>query len=430
MMESKAAAHTTGGEKIRSRSDRHFPVVLITEENIAKVTGHLPFHARFALRQLTRLQNGALTVHLPDGSSWRFVAPAEGPHGELDLHNWRLTRRALFGGSLGVAESYLDGDWSSPDVTKFLMLFLTNEQLYLDVATPNWFFNALQKLNHWYNENTYSGSRRNISAHYDLGNAFYAHWLDQTMTYSSALFDESGTTLAEAQKAKYRSLARNAGIRAGQNVLEIGCGWGGFAEFAAKETGCKVTGLTISREQFEFARQRMFREGLNEKVDIKFQDYRDETGKYDAIASIEMFEAVGERYWPVYFGKLHDCLKAGGRAGLQIITIADASYGYYRSHPDFIQRYIFPGGMLPSPSIVSQLSQEAGLNTVAVKSFPKDYARTLAEWRDRFAAVWGELRPLGFDERFKRMWEYYFHYCEAGFLSGNVDVRQIFYQRA
>jgi cyclopropane-fatty-acyl-phospholipid synthase len=323
----------------------------------------------------------------------------------------------------------MDGDWTSPDVTQFLLLFLANEELYFDVATPNWFNNALEKINHWLNQNTLRGSRRNIAQHYDLGNSFYGLWLDETMTYSSAIYEAGENSLARAQNAKYQALATGAAMKAGDRILEIGCGWGGFAEFAAKEVGCHVTGLTISREQYDFTRERMFREGLNEKVEVRFQDYRVETGKYDAIASIEMFEAVGEKYWPTYFGKLRDCLKAGGRAGLQIITIADRHYEYYRRHPDFIQRYIFPGGMLPSPTILSRLGTDAGLDEVSRHLFPRDYARTLAEWRERFHAAWSEILALGFDERFRRMWEFYLHYCEAGFLSDNIDVRQIFLQR-
>jgi len=405
-------------------------IIELTAENVGEATRGLPFHARFALKQLTRMHFGSLTVRIPDGSTFHFKAAGKGPEAEVVLHNWRLPRRGVLGGSVGVAESYMDGDWTSPDVTAFLSLFLANEQLYNEVAVPNWFNNALQKLNHWFNQNSRKGSRRNIASHYDLGNAFYGKWLDQTMTYSSAIFEEGDNSLAAAQRSKYRSLARNTHMSEGQSVLEIGCGWGGFAEYAAKEVGCHVTALTISREQYDFARERMFRQGLNERVDIKFQDYRDETGKYDAIASIEMFEAVGEKYWPTYFGKLHDCLKAGGRAGLQIITIADASYDYYRKHPDFIQRYIFPGGMLPSASILSRLTRDANLSMMSERVFAKDYARTLNEWRERFVGVWEELKPLGFDTRFKRMWEFYLHYCEAGFLSGNIDVRQLFYQRS
>lgn len=400
----------------------------VTLDNVAQISRKLPLHARMGLRALTKLANGALTLQLPNGSTFRFTAPAEGPQAELILNNWKLPRRALLGGTVGVAESYMDGDWDSPDVTAFLSLFVTNNAIGEEVSTPNWFNNVMVKIRHWLNENTYRGSRRNISAHYDLGNAFYRKWLDSTMTYSSALFERGAKSLSAAQNAKYHSLIENGDMRSGHSVLEIGCGWGGFAEYAAK-AGCNVTGLTISKEQYDFARERMFREGLNEKVEIKFQDYRDETGHYDRIASIEMFEAVGEKYWPTYFERVHRCLKKGGQAGLQIITIADHNFEYYKTHPDFIQRYIFPGGMLPSPSILSGLTKEAGLTQISEKVFAHDYAKTLSLWRERFLGAWHDIRPLGFDDRFKRMWAFYLHYCEAGFLSGHIDVRQIFYER-
>ncbi len=429
-IKSTTAEISTGNVTFASRDGGREREIVLTTDNLAQATKGLPFHARFALRQLVRIEYGSIHLRLPDGSAFFFDAPKPGPDGEVHLRNWRLARRALLGGSIGVAESYMDGDWSSPDVTTFLSLFLANERLYIDVATPNWFFNSLARVQHWLNQNTRRGSKRNIASHYDLGNAFYSRWLDKTMTYSSAIYERQGATLAEAQTAKYRSLARNIHLGEQSKVLEIGCGWGGFAEFAAKETGCHVTGLTISREQYDFARERMFKAGLNEKVDIKFQDYRDETGSYDAVASIEMFEAVGEKYWPTYFEKVRDCLKPGGFVGLQTITIADRSFQDYKKYPDFIQRYIFPGGMLPTPSILTRLGEEADLKGVHERIFPKDYARTLAQWRERFHAAWSEIKPLGFDERFRRMWEFYLHYCEAGFLAGNIDVRQVFMQRS
>jgi cyclopropane-fatty-acyl-phospholipid synthase len=406
------------------------PVIDITAQNLKEVSRNTPFHSRLFLEALVRLQIGSLTVTLPDRRRYRYVAPKEGPAGELVLHNWGLPRRALFGGSIGAAESYMDGDWDSPDVAEFLALFVLNEQLAEELSTPGWLSNIIETVRHWLHSNTKSGSKRNISAHYDLGNEFYSRWLDRTMTYSSAIFEKQKMDLADAQEAKYRSLAERTELKPGHEVLEIGCGWGGFAEYAAKQVGCKVTCLTISKQQFEFARQRMFREGLNEKVEIRFQDYRDEAGAYDRIASIEMFEAVGEKYWPTYFSKLNECLKKRGKAGLQIITIADRSFEYYRKHPDFIQRYIFPGGMLPPPSILGKLGADAGLSLVAERAFPLDYARTLAEWRQRFHAAWNDIRGLGFDERFKRMWEFYLYYCEAGFKHGNIDVRQVFFQKS
>ncbi|HEX2561262.1 cyclopropane-fatty-acyl-phospholipid synthase family protein, partial [Phenylobacterium sp.] len=265
----------------------------------------------------------------------------------------------------------------------------------------------------------------NIHAHYDLGNAFYSRWLDETMTYSSARYAAPGQPLSEAQRNKYRTLAQSIGLQSGQHVLEIGCGWGGFAEFAAGEVGAKVTGITISREQYDFARERLFRQGLNEKAEIRFVDYRDVDGQFDRVASIEMFEAVGEKYWPAYFGKIAQVLSPGGRAGLQIITIKDELFEGYRRRMDFIQKYIFPGGMLPSEARLARETRAAGLTWEGLSRFGLDYADTLADWRRRFDGAWDEIRPLGFDERFRRLWRFYLSYCEAGFRTGQTNVVQL-----
>ena len=403
--------------------------ITVTAENAVGIAKSLPFHLRFIIRALAKLRYGSIRLRTPDGRCFAHDAPEKGPDAEIILKNWKLPRRLLTGGSIGAAESFMDGDWDSPDVTELLSLFAANEEVFDTVAVPNWINNAIETMRHWLNQNSRRGSKRNIAAHYDLGNAFYSKWLDASMTYSSAIFERGTNSLRAAQQAKYRSLAENIDLRENHHVLEIGCGWGGFAEYAAKNVGCRVTGLTISREQYDYARERMFRQGLNEKVEIKFQDYRDETGVYDRIASIEMFEAVGEKFWPAYFAKLQECLKKGGKAGLQIITIPDRHFEAYRRRPDFIQRYIFPGGMLPSPAILSKLSSDASLRLAAERIFPHDYARTLADWRRRFHDAWEEIKPLGFDERFRKMWAFYLHYCEAGFLHGNIDVRQIFYER-
>jgi cyclopropane-fatty-acyl-phospholipid synthase len=333
-------------------------------------------------------------------------------------------------GTIGVGESYMDHDWDSPDVTAFLELFLVNMDLGEKYATGGrGILQLFDKLRHWLNINTRSQSKRNIAAHYDLGNAFYKEWLDTTMTYSSALYQTGANDLQSAQTAKYRALAEATGIGPNDHVLEIGCGWGGFAEFAASEIGCKVTGLTISREQLAYAEERIQKAGLSDRATFKFQDYRDETGVYDRIISIEMLEAVGEKFWATYFGKLRDCLREGGRAGIQAITIASAVFPMYRSQPDFIQRYVFPGGMLPTNDHLRTYGDEAGLTIVGNRAFAADYARTLAEWRERFWARWETIRPLGFDERFKRLWEFYLFYCEAGFRAENINVRQVVYAR-
>jgi cyclopropane-fatty-acyl-phospholipid synthase len=397
--------------------------------NFDEVAKGLPAKARMVLSAAMELARGTLKITMPDGRSVVVGGKGPGPSAQLILKNWRLPGRAFTGGTIGVAESYMDGDWESPDVTSFLELFVVNSEAGEKVAGgASWLLTTVQRLRHWFNENTRTGSKKNISAHYDLGNAFYRQWLDPSMTYSSALFSAGANDLESAQAAKYRALARDVGIGARDHVLEIGCGWGGFAEFVAREIGCRVTGLTISREQHDFAAERIARAGLSDKVEIKLQDYRDEEGKYDRIASIEMFEAVGEKYWPVFFGKVKDCLKAGGTAGMQIITINEAAYDLYRKRPDFIQRYVFPGGMLPTPAILKSLGAEQGLSFLRERVFAQDYARTLAEWRLRFWGSWEKIVPLGFDDRFKKLWEFYLHYCEAGFRAEYIDVRQVVYR--
>jgi cyclopropane-fatty-acyl-phospholipid synthase len=403
--------------------------LILDDTNFADATRSLPARARMALKIGMSLPQGSLTVETPDGDVFKVGANGPGPDAHVRLRNWNLVTRAFSGATIGVAESYMDGDWESDDVTSFLELFVVNEEAGEAVAGgSNWMLTLFQRLRHWFHQNSRSGSKRNIAAHYDLGNAFYREWLDPSMTYSSALYATGANDLAGAQAEKYRALVRDIEIGPDDHVLEIGCGWGGFAEFAAREIGCRVTGLTISREQHDFARKRVQDAGLAHKVDIRFQDYRDETGRYDRIASIEMFEAVGEKYWPAFFSKVRDCLKPGGAAGMQIITIRDDIFPSYRARPDFIQRYVFPGGMLPSPSILRSLGADHGLKLTAERIFPQDYARTLAEWRDRFHASWHRIVPLGFDERFRRLWEFYFHYCEAGFRAGYIDVRQVIYR--
>lgn len=403
--------------------------VKLDRSNFNEVTRPLPVRARMMLSVAMEIPYGSLSVRTPEGLLIELGGNGPGPHGELVLNNWNLPGRAFSGSTIGVAESYMDGDWESPDVTTLLELFVINEEAGEEIAGgASWLLTTIQRIRHWLNENTRAGAKRNISAHYDLGNAFYRAWLDPSMTYSSALYSTGANDLESAQAAKYRALAQDSGIGPGDHVLEIGCGWGGFAEFAAREIGCRVTGLTISREQHDFATERIAKAGLSDRVEIKLQDYRDETGRYDRIASIEMFEAVGEKYWPVFFSKVKDCLKAGGTAGMQIITIKEHAFDRYRARPDFIQRYVFPGGMLPTPAILRSLGAEHGLTFARERIFPQDYARTLAEWRTRFWDSWEKIVPLGFDERFKKLWEFYLHYCEAGFRAEYIDVRQVIYR--
>lgn len=403
--------------------------IRLDDSNRAELLRGLPAKARMALSAASTLVYGSLKVTMPDGRKVLLNGKQPGPQAELVLNNWRMPRRAFVNGTIGLAESYVDGDWHSPDVTSFLELFVVNVETGEKVAGGSgWLTNAIQRFRHWLNTNTKTGSKRNISAHYDLGNAFYSRWLDASMTYSSALFSAGANDLESAQAAKYRALAKDIGIGPSDHVLEIGCGWGGFAEFAAREVGCRVTGLTISKEQFAFGQERIAKAGLSDKVQLKLQDYRDETGVYDRIASIEMFEAVGEKYWPTFFSKMRSCLKDGGTAGLQIITINDNAYETYRKRPDFIQRYVFPGGMLPTPTILKSLGAAQGMTYLRDRIFPQDYARTLAEWRQRFWGQWERIVPLGFDERFKRLWEFYLYYCEAGFRAEYIDVRQVIYK--
>lgn len=401
---------------------------LLSTENVSSFVKGLPTRAQIALRSLANLDKGTLTLQIPDGRVVKIKGNSPGPDATLILHNWNLPQKALTSSTIGVAESYVDGDWESPDVTSLLELFVLNRSIGDAVSRhARGVMQMIERLRHWWRSNTRNQAKKNISAHYDLGNDFYSQWLDETMTYSSALFEDGANDLASAQRTKYRKLAKAAGVQPGDSILEIGCGWGGFAEYATKELGCHVTGLSLSKEQLKFAEDRLAKLGLSDHADFKYQDYRDEQGVYDRIISIEMFEAVGERYWPVYFDKIKQCLKPGGRAGLQVITITPENYHGYRENPDFIQRYIFPGGMLPKDDMLEELGANAGLSTYANREFALDYARTLAEWRESFWAKWDTIKPLGFDERFKKLWEFYLFYCEAGFRAGNINVRQIVY---
>lgn len=393
--------------------------------NFRDALNDAPRIVRHAISLALRLEYGTLTIRMPDGREFVIRGRKPGPVADFRINDYGFASRLLRAGDVGFAQAYIDGLWDSSNVTAFLELFCRNRDLVSRLLADRPMTRIAQKALHWFNRNTRRGARKNIEAHYDLGNAFYRQWLDETVTYSSALFDGAEHSLDEAQTTKYRALAEAIGLRPGASILEVGCGWGGFAEFAAREYGARVTGITISREQHEFARKRIHDQGLSELVDIRYQDYRDTRGEFDHVASIEMFEAVGERYWPVYFSCLSDRLKSGGRAALQVITIRDDLFDSYRSEIDFIQHYVFPGGMLPSPHILQSLVGDAGFTVTGVRRFGLDYARTLAIWRDRFFAAWPEIQGLGFDTRFRRLWVYYLSYCEAGFRSRNTDVCQI-----
>ncbi|TAJ37581.1 MAG: class I SAM-dependent methyltransferase [Reyranella sp.] len=384
----------------------------------------MSFAARFVLKSLARLTAGRLTVRLPDGTVCHFGPAGAERQAEIEIKDWGFFRRVLLDGDIGFAESYMDGLCDSPDLPGLLSLLTDNEKALGRVTRTNVFHNILLKLLHRRHDNSREGSKRNIHAHYDLGNEFYGLWLDPTMTYSSALYEGAeGQALEAAQTAKYERILNQLGARQGESILEIGCGWGGFAEAAARR-GMRVTGVTISREQLAYAQARLQRAGLSDRVDLQFRDYRDIEGKYDHIVSIEMIEAVGERYWPDYFAALKRHSAPGGSAIVQAIVIADDLFEGYRRHPDFIQTYVFPGGMLLSPSSLREQCRHAGLKIAEFYSFGLDYARTLETWLGRFDRVADQVTKLGFDERFRRMWRYYLAYCAAGFKTRRTDVLQ------
>jgi cyclopropane-fatty-acyl-phospholipid synthase len=387
---------------------------------------HAPAAFRTALR--VAVENwavGTLTFVLPSGKPLRIDGKTPGPDAVIQIRDYRFIRRALASGGIGFAEGYMAGEWDTPDLSAVLEAFSRNFDRLTALVSGNPLMRAVNSLYHLFHRNDRVGSRKNIHAHYDLGNAFYSRWLDPSMTYSSALYETPDQPLDEAQHAKYAALARAIDLRPGQHVLEIGCGWGGFAEFAAKEMGAKVTGVTISQAQHDFARRRLFDLGLADRADIRLIDYRDVQGQFDSVASIEMFEAVGEEYWPTYFGKIREVLSPGGRAGLQIITIRDELFARYRGHTDFIQRYVFPGGMLPSEARLRQETAAAGLAWTGISRFGQNYADTLVEWARRFEGAWDEIRSQGFDERFRRLWRFYLSYCEAGFRTERTNVIQL-----
>ena len=371
------------------------------------------------------MNHGRLDIHLPDGRIFRADGAGPGPVAEVHIHNPDAFARLIREGDLGFSEAYLDGWWSTPDLQAFMDLVHTDNDMLFDGFPGMSVVRAFERIRHWLNSNSRKQARKNISYHYDLGNDFYRLWLDDTMTYSSALFRTGQESLEKAQTQKYESMVDLMGVSAGDHVLEIGCGWGGFAEFAARERGLRVTGLTISREQYDFAVARMERMGLSDRVEIKLQDYRDEKGIYDGIASIEMFEAVGEKYWPAYFNAVRDRLRPGARATLQIITVTDRRFELYRNGVDFIQKYIFPGGMLPSPSALKAEVERAGLFVKGSFEFGQSYSQTLRRWYDDFNAKWDEVEKIGFDDRFRRMWNFYLTSCAATFATDNCDVTQI-----
>ncbi len=368
---------------------------------------------------------GQLSVHFPDGSRAHYRGRFEGDSGVLEIRrSFMLALRLLTRGEVGFGESYVEGHWDTPDLAALLEVLLDNEE-HLERGFQGMRWSRLwDRLVHLLRHNHRLNSRRNIARHYDLGNDFYRCWLDDSMTYSSALFEDGDAdSLEMAQRRKYERLLDGLGARPGEHLLEIGCGWGGLAEVAASR-GLRVTGVTLSREQLEYGRRRIAAAGLSDQVELRLQDYRDIQGQFDHAVSIEMMEAVGETYWPAYYGALRRLVRPGGRVALQVITIGDDIFPIYRGRPDFVQLYIFPGGMLPSPASMEGLARDCGLRTLETRWHGRDYAETLERWRTRFRAAAKEIGALGYGETFRRMWEYYLAYCEAGFRAGSIDLVQ------
>ncbi|MBD9650286.1 class I SAM-dependent methyltransferase [Ensifer sp. ENS09] len=364
---------------------------------------------------------GKISVILPSGERIEHIGARPGPSAAITIHKWRAVRRLATGGDLGFAEAYIDGDWSTPDLEATLDLAARNIDMLDGKISGHLTVRLLQRFRHALRANNKTGSRKNIAYHYDLGNAFYREWLDPSMTYSSALYAEPALSLEEAQRAKIERVKQLLSIKGGEQVLEIGCGWGALAVSLA-HAGATVDGVTLSSAQLDHATECIRAKGLQEAVRLQLKDYRDVTGSYDRIVSIEMLEAVGEAYWPLFFKMLQQRLRAGGHAVLQVITIDESRFAAYRDAADFIQRHVFPGGMLPTKNIIQSQAAHAGLRMVQCEYFGSDYARTLLEWRKRFRAAWPRISALGYSEQFHRLWDYYLCYCAAGFKAGTINV--------
>lgn len=373
-------------------------------------------------RMLRTIRYGRLRIVLPSGGVIERAGTEPGPEASIVMRNWRMARRLALGGDIGFAESFIDGDWATPDLTALIRFAACNREALEAASDGSRLMQFVNRIGHRLNANTRRGSRRNIEAHYDLGNAFYREWLDPSMLYSSALYDERTQSLEAAQSNKLDRIREKLALSGGESILEIGCGWGALAVDLATQGRAKVTGITLSPSQLAWAKEAVEAAGCRGSVDLRLQDYRDTDGRFDRIVSIEMFEAVGEAYWPSYFETLKRCLKPGGRAVLQVISINEDRFGSYRRKADFIQKYVFPGGFLPSDRAFEEAVSNASLSLTETEHFGLSYARTLAEWRHRFHARWPAIAALGFDEKFRRLWHYYLCYCEAGFAEGAINV--------
>ncbi|KAB2661478.1 class I SAM-dependent methyltransferase [Brucella tritici] len=373
-------------------------------------------------RLLKQVQHGRLVLSLPDGEVIAVNGRLPGPEAKIAIVKWNSLRRLLTGGDIGFAQAYIEGEWTSPHLSSVIRFAARNRDTLISTLRGSGWTRALNRIGHLLNANTRRGSRRNIEAHYDLGNDFYARWLDPSMLYSSAIWTETTHSLESAQEQKLQYISEKLALEGGERILEIGCGWGALAGYLANCRNAHVTGITLSPSQLTWAKAAVENVGLSEAVDLRLQDYRDIQGQFDRIVSIEMFEAVGEAYWPEYFATLKRCLKPGGRAVLQVISIEETRYENYRRKADFIQKFIFPGGFLPSDKVLERDLAKAGLVLKETEHFGRSYALTLAEWRQRFIANWPEIEKLGFDDKFRRLWEYYLCYCEGGFEEGAINV--------
>ena len=385
----------------------------------------MKFWNKLFLNGVKKFPYGSISIEWPNGITNKIDAKNNGPNAHLKIADDNVIKEIIHGGSVKFAELYMNKRISSKNLTSLMYYCaLNNDQAEetFKISFVNYLYN---KFLHFKNRNTKIQAKKNISYHYDLGNQFYRYWLDKSMTYSSAIFSNQYDKLELAQKNKYKKLAELSNIKNGDTILEIGCGWGGFSEFLGNNYNCKITAITISKEQFNFAKKRIEEANLSKKVTVLFCDYRNIEGKFDKIVSIEMFEAVGKDYWNVFFDKIKSILKPNGNIGLQLITIDDKIYNVYEKNPDFIQKYIFPGGMLPSFKILENILSNNSLYIESVNSYANDYAKTLSLWKQEFNKNWENIEKLGFDETFNRMWNYYLSYCEGGFLSKNIDLKQI-----